>query len=142
MKRKISLINQQTVKKINRKKLYYCLKKVTSFLNISDQKISIIFCDNRFISAINKKFLKHLGPTDVISFPLKDTYDPDYLGEIIVSVEEAVKSAKKLNCPWQDELFLYVVHGILHLLGYKDYTLYQRKLMQKKQESVLRSCFC
>ena len=53
-------------------------------------------------------------------------------------MEEAVKAAKELDCRWQDELKLYLIHGILHLIGYDDCTEAKRKRMEKKQERILK----
>ena len=140
---RIELINQQRIKRINLKQLRKYLEKVLYLLsteggNVSFQKASILFCDNNFIKKLNKRYFKKGCATDVISFPLKDDLDPDYLGEVVVSVEEAVKTAKKLRCKWQNELKLYLIHGILHLAGFDDTTQAKRKRMEKKQERILK----
>jgi len=160
---KIELINQQRIKRINLKQLRKYLEKVLCLLfvpaggwsqaeadqpmaeasgrkggNVSFQKASFLFCDNSFIKKLNKRYFKRVCATDVISFPLRDDLDPDYLGEVVVSVEEAVKAAKKLKCKWQDELNLYLIHGILHLAGFDDTTQAKRKRMEKKQERILK----
>jgi probable rRNA maturation factor len=59
------------------------------------------------------------------------------LGEVVVSVEEAVAVAEKLKIDWQVELLLYLIHGILHLIGFEDSTAVQRKKMEKKQREIL-----
>ena len=142
---RIELINQQRIKRINLKQLRKYLEKVLYLLfagggNVSFQKASILFCDNSFIKKLNKRYFKKVCATDVISFPLRDDLEPDYLGEVVVSVEEAVKAAKKLRCRWQDELKLYLIHGILHLAGFDDTTKAKRKCMEKKQKELLIDC--
>ncbi|NQT28726.1 MAG: rRNA maturation RNase YbeY, partial [Candidatus Omnitrophica bacterium] len=46
--------------------------------------------------------------------------------------------ARRLGCKWQDELRLYLIHGILHLLGYDDRTRFKKARMEKKQEELLK----
>src|SRR5690242_3132921 len=68
------------------------------------------------ITGLNEEFLKHRGPTDVITFDYGDDGTPEFLsGEIFVCVDEAVKQAQRFRTSWQCELVRYVVHGILHL---------------------------
>ena len=133
----IEIINQQRIKRINLKDLKTCLRKVFHLLNISSKKISILLCDNNTIKKLHKRYFKKHYPTDVISFPLSDRFDPDYLGEVIVSVQKASEVAGKLNIKWKDELMLYIIHGILHLIGYKDRTKKQKELMRAKEEEIL-----
>ena len=95
--------------------------------------------DNTLIKKLNKKYFKKSGVTDVITFPLADDLQQNYLGEVIVSVEEAVRVAKKLGCKWQDEVRLYLVHGILHLVGYDDCTRLGKKRMDKEQMRILKN---
>lgn len=131
------IINQQKIKRVSLKSLHKYFKKVSGLLNISSKKISILLCDNRLIKELNKKYLKKNRPTDVLAFPLSDRLEPDYLGEVVVSVEKAVQIALEFGLRWQDELMLYVVHGILHLLGYDDRTEKKRKVLEKKQKDIL-----
>ena len=134
---KIRIINQQKIKRVSLKRLRKYLKKVSGLLNISSKRISILLCDNKLIKKLNKKYLKRNSSTDVIAFPLSDRLEPDYLGEVVVSTEKAAQVALKLGLRWQDELVLYVVHGILHLLGYDDRTKKKRKILEKKQKNII-----
>ncbi|MBU0693492.1 MAG: rRNA maturation RNase YbeY [Candidatus Omnitrophica bacterium] len=133
----IEIINQQKIKRINLKELREYLKRILIFLDIPSKKISILLCDNKFIRGLNKKFFRKDSSTDVISFPLKDDFDPDYLGEVAISVEEAAKAAKQYANTWQEELVLYLVHGVLHLLDYTDRTKKHKEAMDKKQKEIM-----
>ncbi len=135
----IELTNQQKIKRVNLKQLHKYLKKILVFLNIHSKELSILLCDNALIKKLNKKYFKKSAVTDVIAFPLADKLEPDYLGEVVVSVEEAVRVAKKLGCKWQDELRLYLIHGILHLVGYDDRTRLKKADMEKEQERILNN---
>ena len=136
---KIELINQQKIKRVNLKQLHRYLKKILVFLNIPSKELSILLCENTLIRKLNKKYFKKPSVTDVIAFSLTDDLEPDYLGEVVVSVEEAAKVAKRLGCKWQDELRLYLIHGILHLVGYDDRTKVKRAGMEKEQERILKN---
>ena len=137
----VEITNSQKLKKINLPKLENYLNRIGNILDISSQKISLFFCDRNTIKKINKRFFGKSQSTDVISFPLKDDFDVNYLGEIVVSVEEAVKTCNQFGLSWQKELLLYVIHGILHLLGYDDRTAKKRMKMEKKQQEVLEKLF-
>jgi len=147
----VELTNQQKIKRVNLKQLHKFLKKILVFLsseggsasggNISSKEVSILLCDNALIKKLNKKYFKKSVVTDVIAFPLADKFEPDYLGEVVVSVEEAARAARRLGCKWQDELRLYLIHGILHLIGYDDRTKLERTRMERKQARILESIF-
>ena len=146
---KVEITNRQKLKRINLKNLNRQLKKVSSLLNLSSLEVSLVFCDNKFIKTLNRKYFKKSSATDVISFGLDDN-----LGEVVVSVEEAVNAVNVGAAPcgrprnkgqaqgpiptWQDEVLLYCIHGILHLAGYDDKTKKQRQRMERKQEEILR----
>jgi probable rRNA maturation factor len=133
----VEVINRQKKKKIRIKKLKKKIGEILSLLNIPSQKISVVLCDNKFILALNRKFFKKNIPTDVIAFPLKDSFELDYLGEIIISIEEASLRHKEYGNTFEKELLLYSAHGILHLLGYRDDTKKQRERMERKQDEII-----
>lgn len=133
----MEISNRQKIKKINIKNLRKYLNQVFSYLAIKGKKASFVLSDNKFIINLNKEYFSKNQVTDVISFPLKDDLDQNYLGEVVVSVEEAVAVAENLRLSWEKELLLYLIHGILHLLGFKDKTASQRKKMEKKQQEII-----
>ena len=134
---KIEIINHQKIKRINLKLLKSHIKKVFILLNIPSKKVSFLLCDNAFIKKLNKKYFKKSTPTDVIAFPLSDNLDSGYLGEVVVSVQKAVETSVNFNHNWQTELLIYLIHGVLHLVGYDDKTKQKSKLMDKKQQVIL-----
>ena len=138
---KIEISNQQSLKRINLSQLRKYITKVCTFLHKPSAKISLLLCDNALIKDLNKKFFKKSNPTDVIAFPLKDKFNKDYLGEVVVSVEEAVKVSSKNGVSWSQELVLYIVHGILHLSGYCDKTKKDREKMERKQQKIVDLLF-
>jgi len=104
--------------------------------------LNILFTDNTKIALLNRKFLMRDGPTDVIAFGSRnrrcaDTSLGGFIGEVVVSVEMARSNARYFNTPVDEEVILYVIHGILHLLGYGDKTKKEAGLIQAKQRKIL-----
>jgi probable rRNA maturation factor len=133
----IEITNLSKVKRIKIKNIRKVLSLVFSSLGIPYAQASILLCDNNFIRKLNRKFFNESGVTDVISFPLKDAINPQYLGEVVICVEEAKNSSKLYGNTWQEELVLYLIHGILHILGFDDIKAKDRLKMQAKQEKIL-----
>ena len=81
--------------------------------------VSIAVVDDPTIHEINRQYLQHDYPTDVLSFVLEDRR-PYLEGELVVSTDTAIGNAEEFHVPAAAELLLYVVHGALHLVGYRD----------------------
>jgi rRNA maturation RNase YbeY len=101
--------------------------------NVGD--INYVFCDNEFITDINKKFLNHDYPTDIITFDYSDTKIIN--GEIYLSIEQIKENHKTYNTNLTDELHRVIIHGILHLLGYKDKTKTEQLEMRTQEDYYL-----
>lgn len=89
-------------------------------------KVNVVFVSDNAIKDLNRKFVGTNRPTDVLAFDLGEDQD------IVVSVDAAVRQARIFKTSYEFELYLYVVHGILHMLGYDDKTARQRKLMNER----------
>jgi probable rRNA maturation factor len=100
--------------------------------------ISIALVDNATIHRLNQRHLGHDWATDVITFPLSGTDEPDFSGELVVSTEMAVAMAHDRGCDPRDELALYLVHGLLHLCGYDDASDPLADAMTRRQSELLR----
>jgi probable rRNA maturation factor len=74
------------------------------------------------MARLNRETFGRRGPTNVIAFPLDDTPRPGgppaLLGEVVISVETTRRQAEAFGWPWQELLDFFLIHGILHLLGY------------------------
>ena len=101
-------------------------------------KLSFAFVDNNEIKRLNKKYFDSDDVTDVIAFPL-DNRNNTLNGEIVVSVETAVDTAVKENVNIEGEIILYVVHGLLHLLGYSDVERDDAVVMHEKESNILKA---
>jgi probable rRNA maturation factor len=113
------------------------------------------------ITRLNETFLKHKGPTDVITFDYaetvgrasrlsnsearlpprgdkQDTCPTSLHGEIFVCLDEVVSQARRFHATWQSELVRYAVHGVLHLLGYNDQDRRARRRMKAAEDALVR----
>lgn len=133
-KLKIDLANRQKDLSIERPVVKKLVRSVLDFLQVSCSQVGIYFVTEKEISKLHDQFFNDPTPTDCISFPI----DSDHLGEIFVCPSVAIAYAKKRNLDAHEETALYIVHGLLHLLGYDDLEEKQRRTMRKKEKSCMR----
>lgn len=132
----IEVSNRQWALKIDAGIIKRAVEAVFTEAQIAEAEVSIAVVDDGTIHALNRQYLAHDYPTDVLSFML--ARDAQRLeGEVIVSAETAIRSAARLGCAAEQELLLYVIHGALHLVGYKDATSEQRDAMRKQESHHL-----
>ena len=99
-------------------------------------EINFIFCNDDYLHKMNLEYLNHDTLTDVITF---DYTEGDIIsGDIFISIPRVKENAILLSIPFPDELDRVMVHGILHLCGYKDKTARNEKLMRSKEDEKLR----
>ncbi|MCE2800219.1 MAG: rRNA maturation RNase YbeY [Planctomycetaceae bacterium] len=104
----------------------------------TEGEISIAIVDDPQIHQVNLQFLKHDYPTDVISF---DTTESDHFleGEIIASADTALRVASKNHWPASHELLLYIIHGMLHVIGLDDKSLAKSKQMRSEERHYIEA---
>lgn len=98
--------------------------------------IIFVFTNDEELLKINQQFLKHNTYTDIITFDY--TEEKVLNGEIYISIERVRENAEKLEIPFATELHRVIIHGILHLCGYKDKTKIDSGSMRKKEDKALR----
>ena len=98
-------------------------------------EISFIFCSDEYLLKINKEHLDHDYYTDVITFDY--VVDDEISGDIFISIDRIEENAKEYNVSFKDELNRIMIHGVLHLLGYKDKEKDEKELMTKKEDEYL-----
>ena len=97
--------------------------------------VNYIFCSDKHLLAINKQYLNHNYFTDVITFQYEDSEGVS--GDIFISYDRIKENAKEFNQSVSNELHRVMVHGLLHLLGYKDKNTEQQKVMKSKEDFYL-----
>ncbi len=94
--------------------------------------LNIIFVTDTYIKKLNKTYRHKNSSTDVLCFCMND------LGaDVFISSDRAAANSKKFQRAFLDELHLYVIHGILHMLGFRDGTVRERRRMERTQERIL-----
>ncbi len=102
--------------------LRYVAREAFVVTGMCPGEISLVVCDDAFISELNREYRKKNRPTDVLSFSMRDvvsgnTSDP-VLGDIIISVQTAEVQARENGTTIEEEFKFLFTHGLLHLLGY------------------------
>jgi probable rRNA maturation factor len=98
-------------------------------------ELAIVFTYDGFIRKINKSFLCHDYVTDIITFPLGD--DGDVEAEIYINLDAAKKQAGKYKITFGEEVRRLLIHGALHLMGYDDKLVKDRKKMSAREDMYL-----
>lgn len=102
------------------------------------RSLSIAVVSDADIALLHERYLAEAGPTDVLSFDLRDDCDSGPIeGEVVVSAETARRQAARLGLDEREELLRYVIHGTLHLVGLDDKTTGQRAHMRREENRIL-----
>jgi len=99
-------------------------------------ELNYIFCSDEYLLKINKEYLHHNTLTDIITFDQSE--NPARIeGDIYISYERVLENGKKLKTE-KTEIFRVLVHGLLHLLGYKDKKETEQKIMREKEDYYIK----
>jgi probable rRNA maturation factor len=134
---KVSIASPQEVVPIDRARMREVVRAVLAGEGIADAEISLAFVDNPTIHRLNRQFLQHDEPTDVLSFPLSEGKGSRLSGELVIGAEVALAQATQRGHVVQAELALYVIHGLLHLCGYDDHDDEGAAAMRERERHYL-----
>ena len=119
---RIWINNRQRTTVLSQEKLRKKAAKILSALGLSDRELSLTLINDRAMAHLNRETFGRRGPTNVIAFPLDDAPSPNgppaLLGEVVISLQTTRRQAQEFGWPWQELLDFFLIHGILHLLGY------------------------
>ena len=117
------------------------IQKWIKFVIESEDKktgnINYIFCEDNFLTDINIKYLNHDTLTDIITFNYNEKNSNSINGDIYISVDRVRENSDKFKVPFITELHRVIIHGVLHLLGYKDKTKVDKNTMREKEDNCL-----
>ena len=142
----ITFENYQKKVPLNPSQILKITKTILRHEGVDKASLSIVFATRQRIKALNKKFLHRDYGTDVLAFDLSDNAvsrqksqrkPKIVVGDIIISTDAALKNAKTYETALSREITLYVIHGILHLLGFDDHSPRDIKKMRKKEQELL-----
>ena len=110
------------------------LSTLLPYLEVECEELSLYFVTRKRISELHAEFFDDPSPTDCITFPIDPLPQVGHLGEVFVCPAVAIDYANQWGFDPYQEVTLYVIHGLLHLLGYDDLTPGKRRTMRKKEK--------
>ena len=151
----ILISNDQTAVTVSEEELVRVATLTLQSEGVVEAEISVALVDDPAIHRLNRDYLQHDFPTDVISFLLDSgTADPRGItqptiagrrgtgkwlaGDVVLSGDTAVREAKEYGWEPKSEVCLYLVHGLLHLCGYDDLTDEEQTIMRQREREILR----
>lgn len=146
MTAKVAVYNSQRDLKIASPSVIQLVSSLLDFCAISCDEIGIYFVSKKKIASLHKRFFHDPTPTDCITFPYdrgRDISENEYvfLGEIFICPETAKAYAARTEGDVYREVSLYIVHGLLHLLGFDDMNDLDRKKMRREEARLMRYLF-
>lgn len=113
------------------------IKKVLKGEKASEKSLNIVYCSDTLMTDLNNRFKKKDRTTDVLAFEMLERSEPDFIGEVYINLARAKRQASELGIPYKQEVKRLTVHGVLHLLGYRDGNSRDRDRMWSRQEGYL-----
>ena len=101
-----------------------------------EKNINYIFCSDDHLLALNSKYLNHVTFTDIITFDHSEESE-SLEADIYISIERVRENADSLKKNFNDELHRVIIHGLLHLIGFKDKTEAEKQEMRIKEDACL-----
>jgi probable rRNA maturation factor len=132
----VSVASPQELIALEYQRLKECARTVLAGEGVKEAKVVLAFVDDATIAGLNKRFLEHDGPTDVITFPYSKGKKLE--GEVVIGVQVAQRESTDRGHDVNTELCLYAIHGVLHLCGYDDRSPKDAAEMRKKERAYLK----
>ena len=132
----ITIKNLQKKIRLRPEPLKKIVRKILRREKAQAKEVSFCFVSSQKIRSLNRKFLNRAYTTDVLAFLLEE--DPPWTGEIIISTDAIKQNAFHFKTDIAYEGTLYVVHGLLHLLGYDDQKPKQIRKIRAKEEELMQ----
>src|SRR5262250_1870574 len=130
---KVSIASPQEVIPVDRMLMRQAVRAVLEGEGVNEAEISLAFVDNPTIHQLNKRYLNHDEPTDILTFPLSERGAKKLAGELVIGAEVAQAEATARGHDVAVELVLYVIHGLLHLCGFDDHDDEDVRAMRERE---------
>ncbi|MBS0620451.1 MAG: rRNA maturation RNase YbeY [Verrucomicrobia bacterium] len=118
------------------------IKRAVSFLltllRIKTDEVILHFVTEKKICALHAEFFNDPTPTDCITFPFESSGPHKVLGEAFICPKVALSYARARDLSPYEELYRYIIHTLLHLIGFDDLTLKERQKMRRKETACLK----
>ena len=136
---KVEIAKSTRAMRVPRKKLKALAAFVAEREGVTLGELDLAVVGRREMASLNRRYLGQARPTDVLSFDLSDARSHGLCAQIVVCADVAVAQARARGTGAQRELMLYVVHGLLHLMGYNDTSARGAARMAARQEQLLEA---
>lgn len=140
MPNKINFYNEEinfTLK--NKTKIRQWINSCTAAEQREIGEVTYLFGNDDYVLSANRQYLNHDYLTDILTF---DYSEGGVLqGDVIISIDRVKDNAKQFGVSMENELLRVIIHGILHLCGYKDKTKKEAAVMRSKEESCLQKYY-
>jgi len=123
----------------NKRKITHWLKQVAAKEGKKTGQLRYVFVSDEIILDINKKYLQHHDYTDIITFD--DSAGDTISGEMYISIDTVQLNAKDYQVDFRNEMLRVMVHGLLHLCGYRDITKGEQQEMRAAEDRYLDEWF-
>ncbi len=133
--REIEVVNEQAFVRVSKTRVERLVRSVLRGEDAGGKGVTLLFTDDRRIRRYHRVHMGLDSATDVISF---GAGEPAYLGDVVVSAQTAKRRAAEFGVSARNEMERYAVHGVLHLLGYRDKGARDYKKMHGRQEKYLK----
>jgi len=111
------------------------IKQVITKFDFEAGNLTYIFCDDEYLKILNLKYLNHDYYTDIVTFDYNE--GKVISGDMFISLDRVKENAVLFNCNFTDELLRVIVHGLLHLLGYKDSNDNEKAIMRTVENECI-----
>ena len=139
----IEITNAPRVLGLSRSLIQRALQNVLESEGQGERIVCVCFVMDARMRALHRQYKGVDRSTDVLAFGMQEGVgrgiSPEVLGDIVVSSETAAREARARRLPVRRELLLYAVHGVLHLLGYRDGTARDARVMHRLERAYLRA---
>lgn len=136
----VNVTNSQNLVTLNFSEIEALVACILSYKGVRCDELSIHCVSSEDISKLHEEYFNDPSPTDCITFPIDDKEEETFykvLGDIFICPEVALNYAQAHLVSFEEELTLYIVHGLLHLLGYDDIEEEERALMKQEEASCM-----
>lgn len=113
------------------------IKGVANQFNKKTGELNYIFCTDEYLLEINKTYLNHDFYTDIITFDQSDS-EKIIEGEIYISIDRVKENAITNHTTFENELNRVLIHGVLHLIGFKDKTTKEQTEMRALENEMIQ----
>ena len=119
------------------------IHKLVAFVCTGEQftldTLSIVLADHQTVRELNVSYLQHDYNTDVLSFPFNDPVASKAVdGEVYVDLDTAQERCAEFGVTFEEEAYRYIIHGLLHLMGYLDDTAAGKAAMKSREDHYLK----